>query len=715
MKQYISLMVCCILNITGSAHQYIIKVTDASNGLPIYQAQINSNNEPIAITNQYGVAVISDSAKAKNLVILYSNYFKKDTLVLATTDTIRIQLQARLEELEEVTFVSTTRNDVAIENSPQKVEVLGSEELKEEAGIKPGNIASILGDVSGIQIQQTSATTGNSNVRIQGLDGKYTQILRDGMPMYDGFSGGFGILTIPPLDLKQIDLIKGSASTLYGGGAIGGLINLISKRPTMDQELDALVNVTTLKEFNANCYAAKRNNKWGYTMFGGYNRQLAVDVNDDGMSDVPNATTVMLHPKFFWYPDSSTVMYVGTNLAIDNRIGGDMSVLDDNEPTTATYSERNKTLRNTIEYALERRTKGKLRITLKGNYSIFNRVNNTQGIAYEASQNSYYNEASIVAPLMKGNIISGITMVGDAYKTISPKNVNLSTFNNLTYGVFAQYNKQYKKTNIELGIRADKHTTYGNFILPRVAAIHRFNNSIALRAGMGMGYKTPNPLAPQNFEYSPINVNPPAKQVHAETSYGYNLEANYKRELNEDATFFINQAFFYTKINSPLGLYIFSNGMSVANLSTPTKTMGSDSYIKLQIEHWELYIGYTYTQTHTDYSITKNQLVLTPKHRAAFVAVKEWKQWRVGLEGSYTGAQYRYDGTLTPDYFFIAAMVQRNFGKHVMVVLNGENLLDYRMSKVERLFIGSIQNPSFKPLWAPIDGRVINLSLRWRL
>src|ERR1700744_913759 len=117
-----------------------------------------------------------------------------------------------------------------------KVEVIGSEDMREENTIKPANIASILGDVSGVQIQQSSAVSGNTNVRIQGLNGQYTQILRDGMPLYDGFSGGFGILQIPPLDLKQVELIKGSASTLYGGGAIAGLINLISKRPTEEQE-----------------------------------------------------------------------------------------------------------------------------------------------------------------------------------------------------------------------------------------------------------------------------------------------------------------------------------------------------------------------------------------------------------------------------------------------------------------------------------------------
>src|SRR5690606_37458261 len=120
----------------------------------------------------------------------------------------------------EVIVVSSTRNNQRIENSPLKVEVLGHEEMDEESAIKPAGIASILGDVSGVQIQQSSAINGNANIRIQGLDGRYTQILKDGMPLYDGFSGGFGILSIPPLDLKQVELIKGFASTLYGGGAI---------------------------------------------------------------------------------------------------------------------------------------------------------------------------------------------------------------------------------------------------------------------------------------------------------------------------------------------------------------------------------------------------------------------------------------------------------------------------------------------------------------
>jgi iron complex outermembrane receptor protein/outer membrane receptor for ferrienterochelin and colicins len=107
---------------------------------------------------------------------------------------------------------------------------------------------------------------------------------------------------------------------------------------------------------------------------------------------------------------------------------------------------------------------------------------------------------------------------------------------------------------------------------------------------------------------------------------------------------------------------------------------------------------------------------LTPRNRAALVLVKELgEKWRFGLEGSYNGSQYRYDGTATPGYLFLAAMIQRNIGDHFMVVLNGENLLDYRMSREETIYTGSISNPMFKPLWAPVDGRIINLSVRWKL
>ena len=112
---------------------------------------------------------------------------------------------AQSEEVEEI-LVTSTRSRRSFEASPIRVEVLGSEELNEKANMKPGDIRMLLNESTGIYVQQTSATSFNSTIRMQGLDGKYTQLLRDGMPLYSGFSGGLSLLQISPLDLSLIHI-----------------------------------------------------------------------------------------------------------------------------------------------------------------------------------------------------------------------------------------------------------------------------------------------------------------------------------------------------------------------------------------------------------------------------------------------------------------------------------------------------------------------------
>ena len=136
--------------------------------------------------------------------------------------------------------------------------------------------------------------------------------------------------------------------------------------------------------------------------------------------------------------------------------------------------------------------------------------------------------------------------------------------------------------------------------------------------------------------------------------------------------------------------------------------------MQLQLHQWELYVGYTFTIAKRNYLRQNQFMPLTPKNRLAVVVVHEiGESWRFGLEGSYTGPQYRDSDSKTPGYMFMAGLVERKFGDAVSIVLNCENLLDYRQSNHEALYTGTLLNPSFKPLWAPIDGRVINLAVRW--
>ena len=108
-------------------------------------------------------------------------------------------------------------------------------------------------------------------------------------------------------------------------------------------------------------------------------------------------------------------------------------------------------------------------------------------------------------------------------------------------------------------------------------------------------------------------------------------------------------------------------------------------------------------------------MILTPRNRAASVISYSIEhKWRFGLEGSYTGSQKRIDYTNTPGYLFMAAMIARDLGPQWSLVLNCENVLDERQSKYEPLYTGTVQNPQFNALWAPIDGRIINLSIRYK-
>lgn len=231
-------------------------------------------------------------------------YLPWDSLITFNQSvSVNISLPILEKELEDVVIVSSSRNNSRLEDLPTKVEVLGAEEVKEENQIKPGNIASLLGDIAGIQIQPTNAATGNADMRIQGLQGKYTQILRDGMPLFGGYSGSFGILQIPPLDLKQIELVKGPASTLYGGGAIAGMLNLVSKEPLLHKpEKSITLNRSSLLENNVNVFFSERNTKAGYTLYAGTTQQNAVDVDKDGFSDVAKVGSIFVHPRFFSLP-----------------------------------------------------------------------------------------------------------------------------------------------------------------------------------------------------------------------------------------------------------------------------------------------------------------------------------------------------------------------------------------------------------------------------
>lgn len=168
--------------------------------------------------------------------------FQRNYLILATTSAALVSFTPSLslaqeaeapdfEETEEEIVVQATRSGRRVQDEPLRVEVIDREEIEEKILMRPGNIAMVLSETGGLRVQVTSPALGSSNIRVQGMDGRYTQLLADGLPLYGGQTSSLGLLQIPPTDLGQVEVIKGSVSALYGASALGGVINLVSRRP----------------------------------------------------------------------------------------------------------------------------------------------------------------------------------------------------------------------------------------------------------------------------------------------------------------------------------------------------------------------------------------------------------------------------------------------------------------------------------------------------
>lgn len=635
----------------------------------------------------------------------------KDTAQLPLKDTI-----SKVSDLGEV-VISSTRNNSRIDDLPMKVEILGKEDMIEESGIKPGNVASILGDLSVIHIQNTSAVSGNNAIRMQGLDGKYTQLLRDGVPVYEGLSGNFGVLAIPPLDLKQIEIIKGSVSTLYGGGAIAGIINFIAKTPGSKPELTILANRSTLKETNINVWYAERYKKTGLTMFAGVTTQNPADVNKDGFSDVPRLRQYLLHPRFFWYINPLSTLVAGYSGTIEKREGGDMQVLEQHADNIHRYTEVNNSERHSIDLQFTRKSLGGGTLAIKGVGSFFH-LQNDQGIfALLGNQTSTYAEASYNKNSGKHDWVAGINNTGEIYRRANGDSTLLGSYTYNTMGAFIQDGYHFTdRFMAEAGLRADYHNVFGWYVLPRLAFVYKPVEALSLRLSAGTGYKSPAIFTAQTQTIGYHNLLPLSAGIQSERSQGINFDGNYHTSLGKvDVT--LNQALYYTHIKNPiLPVVDETNKMALLqNMPYAVNSLGTDTYLRFELDHLELYLGYNHTVSRYNNTGATN-IPFAPQNKFASTLAYEIEgKWRFGIENSWIGNQYDYNNQKTPDYWFWAAMISRQFGEHVTLVLNGENIFDARQGKNTPLFTGPVSNPSFAALWGPIDGRTINMSVKFNL
>jgi len=621
-----------------------------------------------------------------------------------------VLLPAVNENLEEV-VVSSSRTNSRIDDLNTKVEVLGQDDMDEESTVVPGSVTSILGDLSIITIQRTNPVNGNEAIRMQGLDPRYTQIMRDGLPLYGGFSGSMGVLSIPPLDLKQVEIIKGSASTLYGGGAIGGLINFISKAPKDSAQTTLTFNATSLKEYNLNAFTSKKTGKLGVTLFGGANIKTPYDLNGDGFAEVPEHKNITLHPRIFYDFNQRCKLIIGLTTSYDTRLGGDMKAILFKTDTLHTFLQKEKTFRNTLDASFTSQLNDKHLITFKTAGSAFERAIDYSGFIFDGTQYSTYSELNDFIKLKKHNIVIGGNFMTETFIRNNSDSVLFHNYDYQTIGSFLQDEWQLaEKFSIQAGMRFDNHNKYGNFLLPRLSFFYKASTKWSMRLSGGTGYKVPNLFDFSNPSNNLLDIQ---STVKPEKSYGVNSDINYHTYLFDKLGIQINEALYYTHIDNPVT--ITSNSISQRQLQNGNylvNSYGTDTYIRLSYEEFGLYLGYNHTESLQETSTTYLNMPFNPKDKISTTISYEIEgKWRMGVEASWMGNQYIYNNQKVTNFWFLAGMIERKFKKG-SIVLNCENLLDTRQSKFESIVTGTTSNPIFKSVWAPLEGRVVNLSLK---
>jgi len=618
---------------------------------------------------------------------------------------------AEAHEIEEIT-VQATRSRRRVQDEPIRVEVLSQEEIEEKLLMRPGNISMLLAETGGLRVQVTSPALGSANIRVHGMRGRYTQLLADGLPLYGGQASSLGLLQVPPSDLGRVEIIKGASSALYGGQALGGVINLISRRPEQEPGGELILNATTRDGQDVSAYGSTPlGSGWSGSLLSTYNRQTAQDLDDDGWIDMPGYTRWSARPRLYREGPDGSMAYVTVGAMTEEREGGTSP--GETAPDGQSFAQNQDTDRFDVGLVLERPVGdwGFAQLRASGvRQSHDHRFGNLLEID---RHQTVLTEVSLSGEALDTSWVGGIAYQADDYES--------DTFPDFDYtyrapAVFAQVDRDLSTTlTIAASARWDDHNEYGGQFSPRLSVLYR-PEPWTIRASWGSGFYAPTPFV-EETEAAGLSRLEPLAGLSAETAETASLDFGYALGPIEAGL-----TFFRSEIEDAVRLEtLAADRVRLINVAGKTRTRGLEALLRWRRGPYVLTAGYLYVDANEPgVADASNRFVpLTPRHSAALVAMwEDHDRGRVGLEVYYTGSQplednpYRSDGK---PYFEIGLLGEIVLGRY-RVFLNLENLLNVRQTREDPLL-----RPERTPdgrwavdAWAPLEGFVANAGVRIR-
>jgi outer membrane receptor for ferrienterochelin and colicins len=624
----------------------------------------------------------------------------------ATQDVV-VDLEPQPAVEATVTVVASTRTDARLEDQPMRVEVLAREEIEEKMLMTPGDIVMMLNELGGMRVQATSPSLGAASVRIQGMRGRYTRVLSDGLPLF-GDVGGLGLLQIPPMDLGQVEVIKGVASALYGAGAMGGVVNLLSRRPGPASEQEFLLNRSTRGATDAITYlSAPLSGGWRASLLGGGHWQETTDVNDDAWADLPGYGRAVVRPRVFWDGGNGRTFFATTGFTYEDRVGGtpDGHVLGE---TGQPYVEALETHRYDAGAVGQFLIQDRYVVTARAAVALQNHDHQFGEVLERDRHDAVFAEAAVRGTAFRQTWVAGVAFERGAY---AARDVPRFDYTFTVPGAFAQYDVTASRNlSLSASARLDVHSEYGTFFSPRVSALARAGRWTS-RLSAGAGFFAPTPIT-EETEAAGLSRLAVSEPVKAERGLSASFDVTRTHgPLSCTATVFAS------RINDPLHVER-SPAYTLSTLSDPTTNAGIELLGTLRQEPFSVTGTYTYVRARETVGAVEQDVPLTPRHSAGIVGMWEAEDvGRVGIEWYYTGTQrleenpYRVS---SEPYMILGLLAEKQFGR-MRLFVNGENLTGVRQTRWDPLLLTTraADGRWTVDAWAPLEGRNINGGVRF--
>lgn len=615
------------------------------------------------------------------------------------------------EVAEEDIVVQATRSGKRVQDEPLRVEVIGREEIEEKILMRPGNIAMVLSETGGLRVQVTSPALGSSNIRVQGMDGRFTQLLADGLPLYGGQTSSLGLLQIPPTDLGQVEVIKGSVSALYGASALGGVINLVSRRPANEPEFEALLNATSRNGQDATGYVSTPiNDTFSASLTGGLHRQSAMDLDDDGWRDIASHDRWSLRPRLFWTGASGAKLYLTAGVMQEDRFGGTNTGRTTPDGNPFQQTQQTKRLDGGFVAELPVNGVGTANLKFSG---ASQRHRHQFGVVIENDRHAtLFSEASLAGSTGGTAWVGGVAWQVDNYQS---RSFPAFDYRYEVPGAFGQLEQEIgPEITVAASGRLDVHNEYGTRFSPRLSLLYRPGNW-TVRTSFGRGFYGPTPFV-EEIEAAGLSRLQPLRDLQPETATTASLDVGYA-----SGPFEANVTLFGSNIANATRLEAFAlDRVRLVNVDGTTQTRGSETLLRYRSNGFIVTASYMYVDA-SEPAIGggRRTVQLTPKHTAGLVGMWEDEDTgRIGVEFYYTGKQPLEDNpyrTVSKPYFEFGLLGELVVGK-VRVFLNAENILNIRQTKYDPLLLRT-RAPDGRwtvDVWAPTEGFVVNGGVRLR-